>query len=446
MKYTPHTEKDIEGMLSALGFASIDELIEAAVGKSALARHSLSIGKAISEDELVRQLQDIASLNITVEDFTSFLGAGAYDHFIPAALDAIISRPEFYSAYTPYQPEVSQGTLTAIFEYQSLVSSLVGLDACNASMYDGASALAEAVHLAVRKTHRRKVIIPRSLHPLWDKTVRTYIGGIADFVVVDFDSTGRMHNPASLVDDKTACVVVASPNFFGIIENIALLEPAVHSSGALLISVFNPISLGLLKPPGELGADIAVGEGQPLGIPLGFGGPYLGIFAARREFIRSMPGRIVAETVDADGKRGFVMTLQTREQHIRRARATSNICTNEGLAALAATVFMTLMGKTGMKKLAELNIQKAHYLAERLTSLEGVSLRFSAPFFNEFAISLPASASSVIERLKDKGFIAGFDLGRFYPGEDNSLLIAVTERRTKDEMDDFAESMKEVIS
>ncbi|MCD6098339.1 aminomethyl-transferring glycine dehydrogenase subunit GcvPA [bacterium] len=445
MKYTPHTEKDIERMLSALGFDSIDELVEAAVGKNSLTRHSLSIGKGISEDELVRRLQDIASLNITVEEFTSFLGAGAYDHFIPAAVDAIVSRPEFYTAYTPYQPEVSQGTLTAIFEYQSLISHLVGLDVCNASMYDGASALAEAVHLAVKKTRRRKVILPRSLHPLWDRTVRTYMAHTADFVVADFDPTGRMHNIASLVDDDTACVVVASPNFFGVIENIASLEPHIHSSGALLVSVFNPISLGLLKPPGELGADIAVGEGQPLGIPLGFGGPYLGIFAARKEFIRSMPGRMVAETVDAEGKRGFVMALQTREQHIRRARATSNICTNEGLVALAATVFMTLMGKLGMKRLAELNIQKAHYLVERLTSLNGVSLRFSAPFFNEFAVSLPVSASLVIEKLKEKGFIAGLDLGKFYPGEENSLLVAVTERRTKDEMDDFTESIKEVI-
>jgi len=374
------------------------------------------------------------------------LGGGAYDHFIPAIVDHIISRSEYYTAYTPYQAEVSQGTLQTIYEFQSLICELTGMDVSNASMYDGATATAEAALLAHAHTGRVEVLVAGSLNPNYRKVINTYCGSIKMKVstlpsvegLIDVEETKKK------LSDKVASVIIQIPNFFGLLEDVLKIEPLVHSVGALLVLVCDPISLGIFKTPGEYNADIAVGEGQALGGNLNLGGPYLGYFAAKRFLVRRMPGRIVAATTDTRGQKGFVMTLQTREQHIRREKATSNICTNEALCALSACVYLSIMGKLGIRKVAELCLQKSHYAAEQISRIDGFKKRFDALFFKEFVIETPLPPKKVIRSLLKRGIFAGVDLGLFDRKLKNQLLICVTEKRTKEEIDRLVDELRKL--
>lgn len=425
-------------MLDALGVESIDDLFTA-IPEEVRFRGKMDLPSAMSELDLVRHMKALAGRNISTEDAVCFLGAGAYDHFLPAVVDHMLSREEFYTAYTPYQPEVSQGTLQVIFEFQTLVTQLTGMDVANASMYDGATAVMEAALMAgriVRKGDR--VVVSESVHPRYRQVLATYLDTL-DWEMVEVPTAEGVTDLAALrdaMDDKTLAVIAQSPNFFGMLEPVD--EIAEISGKAQFVVACDPISLGVLRPPGDYGADIAVGEGQPLGNPLSFGGPYLGFFAAGQKHIRRMPGRLIGRTEDVDGTRGFVMTLQTREQHIRRDRATSNICTNEALNALAAVVYLSTMGKQGLREAAEQSLQKAHYAARTIDGLKGYSLKFDQPFFKEFVVECDRPAGEIVSALARDGFLAGLDLGRFYPGMENALLVAVTEKRTKNEIDEFA--------
>lgn len=462
--YLPNTDEDRTEMLRFIGAEKIDDLfadIPAELREKAL----LKLPPALSEPELLRHLRSLAAQNIPLGEFpdpsvtneplsrlsslVSFLGAGIYDHYIPPAVQHIVRRNEFYTAYTPYQAEASQGTLQATFEYQSLICDLTGMDVSNASLYDGASALAEAVLMAHNINERRKVLLPATLHPHWQQVVRTYADGMKlQFVTVPYlPDTGTLDLDflRRVCDDTTCCVVVHHPNFFGCLEPVSEVEAIAHRVGALFVVAFDPISLGILKPPGEYNADIAVAEGQGLGLPPSFGGPLLGIFTCKKEFIRKMPGRLVGETVDLKGQRGFVLTLQVREQHIRRERATSNICTNQALCAIAAAAYLALMGKHGIRQVAELCVQKAHYLAEQLTQI-GIAQRFTAPFFKEFVVTLPKDPEAVNKALLSKGFLGGLALRRYYPDLTNDWLLAVTEKRTKAEMDAFVATVQTCLN
>lgn len=453
--YLPDTDEDRAEMLKLIGAEKIDDLFSD-IPAELREKATLNLPPALSEPDLLRHLRSLAAQNLPLGELPEipvphpsslvpFLGAGIYDHYIPPAVQHIVSRNEFYTAYTPYQAEASQGTLQATFEYQSLICDLTGMEVSNASLYDGASALAEAILMAHSINGWGKVILPKTLHPHWAQVVRTYADGIKlqfleapylpDVGTTDADFV-RQH-----CDDKTCCVVVQHPNFFGCLEPVAELEAATHQVGALFIVAFDPISLGVLKPPGEYNADIAVAEGQPLGLPPSFGGPLLGIFTCKREFIRKMPGRLIGETVDAKGQRGFVLTLQVREQHIRRERATSNICTNQALCAIAAAAYLALMGKRGIRQAAELCVQKAHYLVEQLSSI-GIPRLFSAPFFKEFTVRLPSDPETVNKSLLTKGFLGGLALHRYYPELADGWLLAVTEKRTKAEMDAFVAAVQ----
>ncbi|MCS7192532.1 MAG: aminomethyl-transferring glycine dehydrogenase subunit GcvPA [Armatimonadetes bacterium] len=457
--YLPNTEEDRKEMLHAIGAKDIEDLF-ADIPDELRKRATLNLPPALSEPELIRHLHSLATQNIPFGELSEklvpypmslvpFLGAGIYDHYIPSAVRHIISRNEFYTAYTPYQAEASQGTLQATFEYQSLICDLTGMEVSNASLYDGASALAEAVLMAHNINERRKVILPKTLHPHWSQVVKTYAAGMKlQFVEAPYLLDLGITDPEFVrkeCNDQTCCVIVQHPNFFGCLELVSDLEKAAHQVGALFIIAFDPISLGVLKPPGEYNADIAVAEGQCLGLPPSFGGPLLGIFTCKREFIRKMPGRLVGETVDAKGKRGFVLTLQVREQHIRRERATSNICTNQALCAIAAAAYLSLMGKQGIRQVAELCAQKAHYLAEKFQGIN-IPLLFSAPFFKEFAVKLPVEPQKVNKALIGKGFLGGLTMSRYYPELDRAWLIAVTEKRTKAEMDALVQAVQECIS
>jgi glycine dehydrogenase subunit 1 len=377
----------------------------------------------------------------------SFVGGGMYDHFIPSAIRHLAGRSEFLTSYTPYQPEVSQGTLQGIYEFQSMICALTGLDVANASMYDGASATAEAMMMARAITGRNRVTLAGSLHPQYMETVRTYAHGpgIAVDVVACPDGGVDADALRKAVSDQTACAIIQHPNFFGNLEDMTALEPVVHGVGALLVMVVDPIALGLLKPPGAYGADIAVGEGQALGNAMSFGGPALGFFAVKEEYVRRLPGRIAGQTVDQQGRRGFVLTLQAREQHIRRDKATSNICTSQQLNALMATIYMALMGKQGLGRVAELCLQKSHYAAERIAAIPGYRLRFDRPFFKEFVVHTPGNPSAVIHELAKEGVLAGVSLRRF-PAFDleDGLLIAVTERRTRAQIDRLVDLLTHV--
>ncbi len=443
MSYTPHTPEDIKIMLKAIGAASIEELFKDI--PKALRPKSFNIPAAKSEFEVTGQLQKLSQKNAT--HLTNFVGAGFYDHFIPAAVDAIVSRPEFYTAYTPYQPECSQGWLQAIYEYQTVICDLTGLDVANASLYDGGTALYEAAMMAVRFTGRNKIIMDSGVNLIYRTMLYTYTSNLS----IEFVEIPVVHGQSSreelfkYLDDKTAAVILQNPNFFGAVDDHSDVVDKVHKAGALAIASVYPVSLGMLKSPGEMGFDIATGEGQSLGIPLSFGGPYLGFMAAKKELVRQMPGRIVGATVDKDGKRGFVLTLQTREQHIRREKATSNICSNEALCALRAAVFVSLLGREGLKELAEHNYQKAEFAKEVISQVSGVEVKRSSPTFNEFTVCLPHHADEIVYRMIDKGFACGFPLGRFYKGMDNYLLVAVTEKRTKEEIRRFADSLEAVL-
>ncbi|MEK7842430.1 MAG: aminomethyl-transferring glycine dehydrogenase subunit GcvPA, partial [Deltaproteobacteria bacterium] len=414
MSYIPHTEKDVQEMLKVIGAESVEDLFKA-IPDNLRVKKPLNLPAPLSEQELIQEMTTLSRKNATVEEYVSFLGAGAYNHYIPSIVNHLISRSEFYTAYTPYQPEISQGTLQAIFEYQTLICQLTGMDVSNASMYDGASATAEAVLMARRINNRSKVILSAAIHPEYREVINTYLSGNRDNIKEVFycTETGRTLPEAieKLLDKDTSSVVIQQPNFFGSIEDIKAIAEVVHKNNSILIiAITEPISLGLLKPPGELGADIVIGEGQAFGNGLNFGGPYLGFFATLEKYLRQMPGRLVGETVDKRGKSGYVLTMAAREQHIRREKATSNICTNEGLCALAAAVYLTALGKNGLMELARLNLSKAEYLKNGLANIKGIKPAFTAPTFNEFVIEMEKEPDAVLKTLLKKGVIAGLPL------------------------------------
>jgi glycine dehydrogenase subunit 1 len=394
--------------------------------------------------EIMAELQAMTEENLDTGHFSCFLGAGAYDHYVPRIVDHVISRSEFYTAYTPYQPEISQGTLQSIFEYQSMVCALTGMEAANASHYDGATSTAEAVIMAVNvhRGRRKKVLVSPTVHPEYRAVVRTYTVGMDLDITGDQDPTASIDDLAGLLDNDTACLIIQNPNFFGEIEDLQGLADKVHAVKALLVVVADPISLGLLKPPGDYGTDIVVGEGQALGNGLNYGGPYLGIFACRQKHVRKSAGRLVGQTVDTEGRRGFVLTLSTREQHIRRERATSNICTNQALCALATATHLAALGPTGLRRLAELCYHKAHYAAGRIAELDGYQLVGDKPFFKEFVIRCPAPVKHVNDYLLSEwGIIGGYDLGRDYPGLKDHMLVCVTEVISRYEIDTLVDAL-----
>jgi glycine dehydrogenase subunit 1 len=438
MRYIPNTDADRQAMLEAIGLTSIEELFKSMPHDLRLAR-DLDIPKALSEQEVLRQMRALANRNADVEAYVSFLGAGAYHHFIPSIVPVLTSRGEFMTAYTPYQPEMAQGTLQAMYEYQTLICQLTELEVANASLYDGSTGLAEAVLMARRIIHRDEVLISEAVHPDYRAVLHTYLQNLGMQVhAIPVDDAGRTPLPRvrGRLSRQTACVVVQSPNFFGVIEDLTGFAEAIHHEEALLVqAIAEPVSLGLLKAPGAWGVDIAVGEGQAFGNALSYGGPYLGFFAARDQYVRQMPGRLVGETIDADGRRGYVLTLSTREQHIRREKATSNICTNEGLCALAATIHLCALGKIGLRQLALLNVQRATYARHRLAALPGCRLAFSGATFNEFVLETPKPARDILTPSIAQRLIPGLDLGRFYAERSHQLLICVTEMNTREDID-----------
>jgi glycine dehydrogenase subunit 1 len=434
MSYIPNSPEIRRQMLKEIGAAEFTDLIKC-ISPDVLLDKPLNLPKALSEHELTVLLRELAAKNVNIP--ANFVGGGAYDHFIPAAIDHILLRPEFYTAYTPYQAEAAQGTLQAIYEFQTFISRLTAMDVTNASMYDGASALAEAIMMAVAHTGRREVLISRFVNPNYLATVKTYLAGqkIKIRQIGDFEGYTSYADLKAKLSKRSAAVVVQNPNFVGVIEKTTELFKPTNEEGAVYITVYDPLSLGILAPPGECGADIAVAEGQGLGLPLNYGGPYLGLLSTRKQFMRRIPGRLSGRTKDKDGRTGYVLTLQTREQHIRRERATSNICTNQALCALAATVYLSLLGKIGLEKVGKLCLSKAHYAAKKIIEIPGFSLKFNGPFFKEFVIDAPASATNLINRLSKKGIVPGIDLGKFNLGLRGSLMIAVTEKRSKAEID-----------
>lgn len=434
--YILNTESQKHEMLTEAGFSGIEDLFSG-IPESIRLKRRLDIPEAMSEMELAAHMRELAGKNCNTADYACFLGAGAYDHYIPSIVNHILSRQEFYTAYTPYQPEISQGTLQAIFEYQSMICMLTGMDVANASMYDGASALAEAASMACGALKRTGILASAGIHPESREVLKTY-SRFNGNQVTEFgcrDGKADLEELEGALTPDTAAVILQTPNFFGIIEEVGKIAELVHKNKSLLIVSCDPISLAILKPPGELGADIAVGEGQPLGSPLGFGGPYLGFFAVRSELMRKMPGRIVGETVDRNGRRAFTLTMQTREQHIRREKATSNICSNQALNALAATVYLTAMGREGLKKVAALCARKAHYAYMELIKTGLFSPVFNAPFFKEFAVRYRGDISKLNRGLLKERILGGYDLGGRYGELKNCWLLAVTEKRTKEEID-----------
>jgi len=439
MPYLPHGNDDIKQMLKKIGVDRFEDLLKN-IPEVLKGNVSLDLPGALSELEIQQEMHTLLAQNTACHQTISFLGAGAYDHFIPTVVDFIISRPEFSTAYTPYQAEVSQGTLQTMYEFQSLICELTGMDVSNASMYDAATAMTEAILMANNiKRKKNDFILSSAIHPLYRMTMETYARSW-DLNIIDCplkDDQTDLAALEKLITENTAAVVVQSPNFFGCIEDTASFSETAHKHDALFIQGVDPISLAILKTPGDVDADIAFGEGQSLGNHLNFGGPYLGLFTVKQEYVRKMPGRIAGMTEDTDGNRGYVLTLQTREQHIRREKATSNICSNEALCALAATVYLALMGRSGLKQVAELCVQKAHYLQEKICELPGYSAVNNAPFFKEFAVETPLPAKKIIQKAVDQMIYAGIDLGTYFPERKNQLLIAVTEKRTKEELDKF---------
>lgn len=438
MRYLPHTDADIEQMVERIGVSSIAELFSGIPDDCRLQR-PLEIGEPRSEADLLRHLEDLAQLNAPLSQWDAFLGGGAYNHFIPSVVDHLAGRSEFYTAYTPYQPEISQGTLQAIFEFQTMICQLTGMDVANASMYDGASACAEAVLLCLRTAKkRRRILLSRGLPPQYRETVATYCRYLdADLEEVAVrDGVTDLQQLRDQLDDQVAAVVVGYPNYFGCIEDLAALAAASHEAGARLVSAVNePLALALFKSPGELGADVVVGEGQSFGLPLSYGGPGVGFFAVRNQDMRALPGRLVGETVDQDGKRGFVLTLATREQHIRREKATSNICSNQGLCALMVSIYLATYGRRGLQDLARVNYAKAAYARQQIAALEGFSLPYAIETFNEFVVTCPEPVAELKARLEKQGILAGIALGRDYPGLENGLLICVTEQNSREQID-----------
>ncbi|ASS91890.1 aminomethyl-transferring glycine dehydrogenase subunit GcvPA [Aeribacillus pallidus] len=441
-RYLPMTETDRKDMLEAIGVESIDDLF-ADIPESVRYKGKYNIKAQKPETELFRELSQLAAKNKDVKTNVSFLGAGVYDHYIPAIVDHVISRSEFYTAYTPYQPEISQGELQAIFEFQTMICELTGMDVANSSMYDGGTALAEAALLAAGQTKKKKVLVSQTVHPETRDVLKTYAKG-QNVEVVEIPYRNGVTDVEALkemMNAEVASVIVQHPNFFGQLEPLHQIEEISHSEKSLLIVSSNPLALGVLSPPGSFGADIVVGDVQPFGIPMSFGGPTCGYFAVKKELMRKIPGRLVGQTVDEEGKRGFVLTLQAREQHIRRDKATSNICSNQALNALAASVAMTALGKTGVKEMAYQNIQKANY-AKKMFEKKGFSIPFQGPMFNEFVVKLSKPVSLANKKLLEKGIIGGYDLGRTYPELEKHMLVAVTELRSKEEIDLFVNELE----
>ncbi|MSQ93560.1 MAG: aminomethyl-transferring glycine dehydrogenase subunit GcvPA [Gemmataceae bacterium] len=447
MSYILNTEADRKAMLEKIGIASLAELFQMVPADFQL-RRPLQVPPALSEIELQQHMGELAARNTCADDAVCFLGGGSYDHFIPSVVDAVASRSEYYTAYTPYQAEASQGSLQAFFEYQTLICELTGLDVSNASLYEGGSAVAESVLMSISiDPDRPKVLIAESVHPEYRQTLATYMANLAKEIIT-LPTPGGVLDPDELkkqIDDKTLCVIVQHPNFFGNLEAVDAISKLCKEKGALFVVSFDAISVGVLKRPGQYGADIAIGEGQCLGNPMVFGGPYLGIMACRDQFVRKIPGRLVGQTVDRNNKRCWVLTLQTREQHIRREKATSNICTNQGLFALRAAVYLAALGPQGLRETANLCLQKAHYLADELCKLPGVSLRFKQPYFKEFTVQVPGDAKALLANLLKAGFHGGLSLGRWYPMLGNCVTIAVTERRTRAELDGFVSAFRQSI-
>ena len=443
--YLPHTDAERKAMLATIGVERLEELFQDV--PASFRYPKLNLPPALTEMEAMAELQDLAWTNESTRDLACFLGAGAYNHYIPAAVDAILRRGEFLTAYTPYQQEISQGTLRAIFDYQSLITSLTGMDVSNASHYDGATAAAEAVSLAYAhfRGKRTKVVLSPNLHPHYRATIHTYNhGSPIEITGEQVDITAGPEALHALFDQNTALVMVQYPDFFGRIYDFTALVQAAHAQGALVSVSVNPLALGMLKTPGEFGADIVTGEGQSLGIPLSYGGPYLGIFATRTEYVRKMAGRLVGETVDNRGQRAYVLTLTAREQHIRREKATSNICTNQGLMALASAVYMSLLGKNGLRQVSELCYHKAHYAARQIAALDGFALWNRAPFYHEFVVRCPAPVEDINAYLLENGILGGYDLGLDYPRLKNHMLVAVTEMNSREEIDLLVETLAEV--
>ena len=443
MRYIPNSPEEREEMLASVGLANANELFRS-IPEDVQLNRPLKITEALAESEVIAAFEAMAAKN-TAATKPSFLGAGVYSHFSPTIVDHLIQRSEFFTSYTPYQPEISQGTLQYIFEFQTLICQLTGMEVANASMYDGSTAMAEAYLMAQRVTRRDKIVVAKSVHPEYREVARTYTQhGEAEIVEIGFnEKTGRIADLSAL-DDKTAALVVQSPNFFGCVEDVSALADAAHAVGALLVVVVTEaISFGLLRSPGACGADIVVGEGQSFGIPMGFGGPHVGLFATQEKFVRQMPGRLCGVAYDKNGNRGFVLTLSTREQHIRREKATSNICTNQGLIALAATIYMETMGKKGLQEVAMQNAQKAAYAAKEIAGLDGYEIAFSAPKFNEFVVRGPRAASEILEKLRtEKGVIGGLALSKYYAGRENEFLVCVTETNTRSQIDDFVNGLR----
>lgn len=448
MTYIPISPKERDAMLKTIGVKSLADLFDAIPAKHRFPK--LDLPRALSEMEAYAELNDIAQANENVRgDLISFLGAGMYNHYIPSVVDHMLRRGEFYTAYTPYQPEISQGTLQAIFEYQSLMSALTGMDVSNASHYDGATAAAEAVNLAYAQFRgkRKKVVVSPTLHPQYRAVIRTYTQGMELEVAGDSAEADLSTSPDALishVDDNTSLVIVQYPDFFGRVYDYTKLIEAVHAKGALVCIVANPTALAMYKTPGDMGADIVVGDGQPLGIPMWYGGPSVGFFTTRKNFVHKMAGRLVGETIDSRGQRSYVLTLTSREQHIKRERATSNICTNQGLIALASAIYLSVLGKTGLRQVAELCYQKAHYAAQELSKIEGMGLCFTEPFFHEFALCVNRPVEEVNALLLEHGILGGYDLSQDYPALKNHMLIAVTEMNSKADIDVLVEVLSEV--
>jgi glycine dehydrogenase subunit 1 len=447
LRYIPNSPAEREEMLRAVGLERAEQLFDSIPADIRL-QQPLEVPSALSEMELLEKFNRMAARNPAASR-PSFLGAGAYSHYAPTIVDHLISRSEFFTAYTPYQPEISQGTLQAIFEFQTLVCQLTGMEVANASMYDGSTALAEAVLMSERITRRKRVVVSSAIHPEYLAVADTYVqhyGIELERLAID-EATGRTSTESlSVLDDQTAALVIQSPNFFGCIEDVAALAERAHAVGALLVvAVTESASFGLLRSPGSAGADIVVAEGQSFGVPLSFGGPYVGLFATRDRFARQIPGRLVGEAYDKQGRRGFVLTLATREQHIRREKATSNICTNEGLIALAATIYMETMGRRGIEECARQCAQKAAYAARRISELDGYSLPYSAPRFNEFVVRGPSRAEELLSRLaSERNITGGLSLSRYYEGREADFLVCVTETNSRAEIDALIEGLRSI--
>jgi len=435
-------------MLGMLGLKEPSDLFRS-IPETVRLKRLLDVTEPLAEPEVIRAMETLANENPGASKPT-FLGAGVYSHYSPTIVDYLIQRSEFFTSYTPYQPEVSQGTLQYIFEFQTLVCQLTGMDVANASMYDGSTSLAEAVLMAQRVTRKNKALIASSVHPEYVEVTKTYTQhGDASIETLSADPKSGQLDMAELerIDSETACVVVQSPNFFGCVEDVEAIAAKVHAAGAMLIVVVTEaISLGILKTPGECGADIVVAEGQSFGIPMSFGGPHLGMFACKEQFVRNMPGRLAGIAYDKDGKQGFVLTLATREQHIRREKATSNICTNQGLIALAATIYMEAMGKKGLREVAEHNLQKAAYAAEKIRGIEGLELAFTSPFFNEFTVRCKGDAATLLEKIRtEDGIVGGLALNRYFPERSNEFLVCVTETNTKQQIDSLVDALSKAV-